>query len=152
MRLLLTTLLLATSLSAQAAGPGPEDQIRYRKAAYSFVSWNMGKIKAQVADGNTAYDSAQVQAAANAIAGVANSGLGALFGPGTEQSVGAQKTRAKAELFSNLPEVARLGQDFNKAANFLAQEAASGDQTRVRTAFGQLGRSCKSCHDKYRAD
>lgn len=152
MKLLLTTLLLATSLGAQAAAPSPEDQIRFRKAAYSFVSWNMGKIKSQIADGGTAYDAQQVQAAANAIAGVANSGLGALFGPGTEQSVGTQKTRAKPELFTNLQDVARLGQDFNKAANFLAQEAASGDQARVRAAFGQLGRTCKGCHDKYRAD
>ncbi|MEL0027528.1 MAG: cytochrome c [Perlucidibaca sp.] len=147
---IVTALLLAAALPTQAA-PSAEDQIRFRKAAYSFISWNMGRIKEQVADG-ASYDPQQVQAAANAIAGVAGSGLGALFGPGTEQSVGAQKTRARPELFSNLPDVARLGQDFNKAAALLAEEAASGDKARVKAAFGQLGRSCKGCHDKYRGD
>ncbi len=150
--LLACALLLTIALPGQAAAPGPEDQIKFRKAAYSFVSWNMGKIKAQAIDGSVAYDPQQIQAAANAIAGVANSGMGALFGPGTEKAVGSQKTRVKPELFSNLPEVARLGQDFSKAANFLALEAASGDQARVKAAFGQLGRTCKSCHDKYRGD
>ncbi len=38
---------LAAGASAQMK---PEDQIKYRKAGYSFMSWNMGKIKAQTID------------------------------------------------------------------------------------------------------
>ena len=40
-------LSIAAGASAQVK---PEDQIKYRKAGYSFMSWNMGKIKAQVID------------------------------------------------------------------------------------------------------
>ena len=61
----------------------PEEMIKYRKAGYSFMSWNMGKIKANL-DGT--FNKEQVIAAANVIAGTANSGMGALFGPGTENA------------------------------------------------------------------
>src|SRR5690606_25153785 len=68
-------LLLAGTASLAVAQVSPEDQIEFRKAGYSFMSWNMGKIKAQVVEGSVPYDQAQVAAAANAIAGIANSGM-----------------------------------------------------------------------------
>ncbi|MDR1425330.1 MAG: cytochrome c [Azoarcus sp.] len=141
----IATLLLAANASAQVK---PEDQIRYRQAAYSFASWNMGKIKANLDGG---YNADQVKAAANAIAAVANSGLGALFGPGTDKAIGAQKTSVKPELFQNGAEVAKLSGNFTKAANDLAAAAATGDAATVKTAFGETGKTCKACHDQFKA-
>ncbi|MDR1855355.1 MAG: cytochrome c [Azoarcus sp.] len=138
-------LSLAVNASAQVK---PEDQIRYRQAAYSFTSWNMGKIKANI-DGT--YDAAQVKAAANAIAAVANSGLGALFGPGTDKAIGSQKTAVKPELFTNGAEVAKLAGNFAKAANELAAAADKGDAAAVKAAFGETGKTCKACHDQFKA-
>ncbi len=43
--------------------------------------------------------------AANAIAAIANSGMGALYGPGTDKDVGNQKTRVKPEFFQQQDEV-----------------------------------------------
>ncbi|TVT52115.1 MAG: cytochrome c [Azoarcus sp. PHD] len=142
----IVALSLATIASAQVK---PEDQIKFRKAGYSFMSWNMGKIKANL-DGT--YDAAQVTAAANAIAGIANSGMGALYGPGTDKDVGSQKTRVKPELFQNMPEVGKLAGDFTSAANNLQKVAATGDAAAVKTAFGDLGKTCKACHDKFREE
>ena len=141
----IVALSLAASASAQVK---PEDQIKYRQAAYSFTSWNMGKIKANF-DGS--YNANQVKAAANAIAAVANSGLGALFGPGTDKAIGARKTAAKPELFQNGAEVAKLSGDFAKAANDLAAAAATGDVAAVKAAFGETGKTCKACHDQFKA-
>lgn len=138
-------LFLANSASAQVK---PEDQIKYRKAAYSFASWNMGKIKANL-DGT--YDAAQVRAAANAIAAVAGSGLGALFAPGTEKSIGEQKTFAKPELFQNGAEVAKLAGNFATAAAALAKAADGGNAATVKAAFGDVGKTCKACHDQFKA-
>ncbi|MDR3214060.1 MAG: cytochrome c [Azoarcus sp.] len=138
-------LFLAGSASAQVK---PEDQIKYRKAAYSFASWNMGKIKANI-DG--AYDAAQVRAAADAVAAVAGSGLGALFGPGTEKAIGDQKTAVKPELFQNGAEVAKLAGNFATAAAALVKAADSGDAATVKTAFGDVGKTCKACHDQFKA-
>jgi len=69
--------IVALSLvSVASAQVKPEDQIKYRKAGYSFMSWNMSKIKANL---EGTYDAAQVTAAANAIASIAGSGMGALY-------------------------------------------------------------------------
>ena len=75
-------LSLAGTASAQVK---PEEQIKYRQAGYSFMSWNMGKIKANL-EGE--YNTQQVQAAANAVAAIAGSGMGALYGPGTDKDIG----------------------------------------------------------------
>ena len=81
-----TGLISATVLAVSFAMPSAaqmsvEDQIEARQAAYQFMSWNMGKIKAQAVDGDVAFNAEQMKAAANAIAAVANSGMGALYSP-----------------------------------------------------------------------
>jgi len=139
-----TALSLTASASAQVK---PEDQIRFRKAAYSFAAWNMGKIKANL---EGAYDAAQVKAAANAIAAVAGSGLGALFAPGTEKSIGEQKTNTKPELFQKGTEVAKLAGDFAAAAGELVKATDSGDVAAVKAAHGKVGATCKACHDQFK--
>jgi cytochrome c556 len=145
----LGTLAVALVGTANAADLKPEEQILTRQAGYSFMSWNMGKIKANL-EGD--YNQAQVEAAANAIAGIANSGMGALYGPGTDKNIGDVKTRVKPELFTNQEEVGKVAVAFIEAANNMAETAAMGDQAEVKAAFGELGQSCKACHDKFRKD
>lgn len=142
----LVTAVLAAS--ALAGGLSPEEQIETRQAGYTFMGWNMGKIKANL-EGD--YHSEQVAAAANAIAAIANSGMGALFGPGTDKDVGGVKTRVKPELFQNMEDVGELATNFKDAADSLAEVAAEGDQAAVKSAFGDLAEACKACHKKYRA-
>ncbi|ATE62001.1 c-type cytochrome [Thauera sinica] len=137
-------LSLATAASAQVK---PEDQIKYRQAGYRFMSWNMGKIKGNL---EGSYNKDQVAAAADAIAGIANSGMGALYGPGTDKAIGSVKTRVKPEFFKEGENVGKLAREFNAATNDLAKAAAGGDAAAVKTAFGKVGESCKGCHDKYR--
>jgi cytochrome c556 len=145
----LGTIAFALVGTANAADLKPEEQILTRQAGYSFMSWNMGKIKANL-EGD--YNQAQVEAAANAIAGIANSGMGALYGPGTDKNIGDVKTRVKPELFTNQEEVGKVAVAFIEAANNMAETAAMGDQAEVKAAFGELGQSCKACHDKFRKD
>lgn len=143
--------LLALGLAgtATAAELKPEEQIQYRQAGYAFMAWNMGKIKANL-DGN--YSQPQVQAAAETIRAIANSGMGALYGPGTDQNIGDVKTRVKPSMFTEREEVGRLAVNFINAANELAEVAALGDEAEVKSAFGAVGKSCKACHDQFRAD
>ena len=100
MTTLLGSALLAASLSAAAMDP--EKQIETRQAGFSYMAWNMGKIKAQVIDGSVEYNQQQVEAAANTIAAIANSGIGALFGPGTEKDIGDVRTSADPSLLTCL--------------------------------------------------
>ena len=146
-------ILLAITLTAAAAiaSAGPiEDQIRLRQSAYSLISWNSGKIKRQVVDQPATYDKVQVIAAANAIAAIANSGLGALYGPGTDKGTGWRPTQLKADFFRQPEEARRLAVAFNTAANELARVANGGDLNAIKAQFGKLNETCRNCHNSFR--
>jgi cytochrome c556 len=142
-------LVLGAATTAALAGP-VEEQIRFRQSAYSFLSWNTAKIKAQAADHPETYNKDQVIAAANAIAGVANSGLNELYGPGTDQGTGWKPTRLKSEFFEKQDEVKEIDATFIKEANELQKVAATGDVAAIKAQFGKVGATCKSCHDLIR--
>jgi len=130
-------------------GLKPEEMIKVRKAGYSFMAWNMGKIKANL---EGTYNKEQVLAAANVVAATAGSGMGALFGPGTEKEVGGQKTRVKPEFFKEPEKVKELAMAYIKEANELQKVAATGDVAAIKVQFGKTGESCKACHEKFRND
>ena len=142
-------ILLAATGTAAIAGP-IEEQIRFRQSAYSFAAWNVQKIKNQVVDHPETYNKDTVAAAANAIAAVANSGLGALYGEGTDKGIGWKQTRLKPEFFQKKEEVTAAANTFNVAANELAKVATTGDINLIKTQFGKVGESCKGCHDLIR--
>lgn len=139
---------IAAAASAQAAGP--EDLIKARQSGYNFMAWNMGKIKGQVVENPASFNKEQVIAAANAIAAIANSGMGALYAPGTETGTGWKPTRANADMFQKPEEVKKVAIAFNKEANELAKVAAGGNIDAIRAQFGKVGETCKSCHDSFR--
>ena len=139
-------LLAAGAASAQQA-PRPEQLIKWRQSAFQVIAWNSGRIKANLDAG---YNKDQVVKAATAIAAIANSGLGALFAPGTETGKGWHDTTAKPELFANLPRVGELNASFAKEAGELVHVASNGDAAAVKEQFGKLQKTCKSCHDDYR--
>jgi len=151
-RIAAALVLVAVAGAATAQALKPEEMIKFRKAGYSVMAWNMGKIKAQTVDAPQTFNKDQVLAAARAIAAGANSGMGALYSPDTTTAQLGKQTRLKPEFFDNLEEAGRIGGEFVKNANQLASVAAGNDQAAIKKAFGDVGGSCKSCHDKFRAD
>lgn len=144
------TVLIAIAGAAFAQTIGkPEDQIRWRQSAYHVKAWSMGRIKANV---EGTYNKDQVIQAANLIQAIANSGMGALYQPGTNKGKGWKETRVKAELFTDKEGVGKVAMAFNKEANEMAKVAASGDAAAVKAQFGKLGEACKGCHDKFREE
>ena len=139
--------LVALAGVASAQSLKPEEMIKFRKSGYSFMSWNMGKIKANL-DGE--FNKDQVIAAANVVAAIANTGMGSLFAPGTDKEVGGEKTRVKPEFFEQPEKVKELAMNFIKEANELAKVAATGDAAAVKAQFGKTGGTCKACHDDFR--
>lgn len=141
-------ILAASAASAQVIGK-LEDQIRWRQSAYQTMAWSMGRIKANV---EGTFNKDQVVQAANVIAAIANSGMGALYQPGSDQGKGWHETNVKPEFFKEGEKVKELAVAFNKEANEMAKVAASGDAAAVKAQFGKLGESCKACHDKFRKE
>lgn len=149
LKLVISLVLASASISA-FAGQAEDQQVKFRQSAYSFAAWNCAKIKSQVVEHPETYNKEQVIAAANSVAAVANSGLGALYGPGTDQATGWKKSRLKPEFFSKQDDAKKDAQAFNKEANELARVAALGDVGAIKNQFGKLGETCKSCHDDFR--
>lgn len=147
--LLAALLLSAASASwAQQAPAKPEQLIKWRQSVYQVLGWNSGRIKANV-EGQ--YNKDEVVRAANAIAALANSGIGGLFAAGSESGKGWKDTLTKPEFFNSPQRVAELAGNFNREANELAKIAATGDAAAVKTQFGKLGQTCKACHDDFKA-
>lgn len=150
-----STLLLAGALALAATGaalaqqaPKPETLIKWRQSAFQVVAWNSGRIKTSLDGG---YNKDQVLRSANAIAAIANSGLGSLFVPGTETGKGWHDTTVKADAFTNAGHFAELGGAFAKESNDLVRVVSGGaDAAAVKEQFGRLQKTCKSCHDDFR--
>jgi len=146
-RLLVALMTVAVAGSA-AAQVKPEDAIKWRQSGYGFMGWNMARIKANV---EGTYNKEEVIKAANAIQAIANSGMGALYLPGTDKGTGWEATRVKPEFFTNKDGVAKVAMAFNKEANEMAKVAAAGDAAAVKAQFGKLSDTCKGCHDDFKA-
>lgn len=144
---LLLALVAVTLTGTAAAQLKPEDAIKFRQSGYTFMAWNMGRIKANV-EGQ--YNKEEVIKAANAIQGIANSGMGALYLPGTDKGTGWEKTRVKPAFFTDKEGVTKVAVAFNKEANEMAKVAATGDVAAIKEQFGKLGGTCKACHDDFK--
>jgi cytochrome c556 len=150
---LLAPALLLGAVAACAAAwaqqaPKPENLIKWRQSAYQVISWNAARIKASV-DGT--YNKDEVIRAANTIAALANTGLGSLFAPGTEAGKGWHDTAVKPGLFTEGQRVGELAANFSREANELARVAQGGDAAAVKEQHGKLTRTCKACHDDFKA-
>lgn len=141
-------LVAATGSAGAQQAPKPEALIKWRQSAFQVVAWNAGRIKASL---EGAYNKDEVQRAANTIAAIANGGLGALFAPGTETGKGWHDTTAKAETFKDTKHFAELGAAFGKESSELATLAGGGDVAALKVQFAKVQKTCKSCHDDFKA-
>lgn len=145
-KLLLTLLTFALAGTATAQVK-PEDAIKFRQSGYTFMAWNMARIKANV---EGTYNKDEVIKSANAIQAIASSGMGALYLPGTDKGKGWEDTRVKPELFTNKEGVGKVAGAFVKEANEMVKVAATGDAAAAKEQFGKLGAACKGCHDDFK--
>lgn len=147
-RSLCIVLLATTSLCAVAQqAPKPENLIKWRQSVYQVLAWNNGRIKANV-EGQ--FNKDEVIKAANAIAALANAGLGSLYAPGSETGKGWHDTAVKPELFTDTKRAGEVAGNFTQEANELAKVAATGDAAAVKVQWTKFSQTCKACHDDFR--
>jgi len=94
-------------------------------------------------------DLAAVRSSAATIAGLAPK-VSSWFPAGTGPDVG--KTRAKPEIWQKPEGFAARTRAFQAAARDFDAAARAGDVTAIKASFGELGKTCKACHDPYRAE
>jgi cytochrome c556 len=105
----------------------------------------MMKVMVPVMKGEKAYDKAAFDASM-AEAEAACAGWANWWGEDTKPG-GAVKTEAKAEIWSDAAGFEAASAAYGKA--FGAVKAAA-DEASFKAAFPDLGKSCQSCHEKYR--
>lgn len=94
-------------------------------------------------------DLAQVRQNAQSIAEFAPR-VPTLFPAGTGPDVG--KTEAKADIWAKPKDFAEKAHAFNQQAQAFNAAAQGSDVAAIRAAHGELGKSCKACHDLYREE
>jgi cytochrome c556 len=145
--LLATALTLIGAIAIAQTAPRPEALIKWRQSAFQVIGWNSTRLKAALAG---KYDSHEVQSAARSLAAVANSGLAALFPPGTADGKGWRETTARDAVFNDARKFRALTDEFAREADTLATLAARGDAQAVNTQFLKVAQACKSCHNQFR--
>ncbi len=142
----LTLALIASGAMAQQA-PKPEAQIKWRQSAFQLIAWNSGRIKATI-DGQ--YDKEQALKAAKVISALANGGLASLFPSNTDKGVGWHETAVNPQFVGDAYRFGQLAKNLGTESAELVKVIETGELAAVKTQYGKLTRTCKTCHDDYR--
>jgi len=146
----LHALLGALLLSSPVLAAPPSDAeraIEYRMAVMQVTGWNFGPMKGAVT-GKVPYDKDAFALHAQRVATMAPM-LPEGFPTG---SYIAGKTDAKPLIWEKRAEFDELLKKFATESANLAEVAKSGDLAKIKPAFAELGKVCKSCHEKFKKE
>ena len=143
-------LLLASALSAPlSAGNDPlEKAIKARQGEMQLRSFNAGPLFG-MAKGKMDYDAELAGKLANNLKIQLGLDMGRAWPQGSDNSAYPGKTTALPKIWETYPEISEYGKKYAKAVNELAAVAGNGADA-LKGAIGNLGKSCKGCHDDFR--
>jgi cytochrome c556 len=139
-------LVLVAVPLAHAQFAKPEDAVKYRQSAMFMMNHHAARLGA-MAQGKVAWDAEVASANAETLATLAKLPWPA-FTAGTDRG----DTRAKADVWSDNAKFTASAQKLQEETGRLAAAAKAGDQAAMKSAFGEVGRTCKGCHDQFRKD
>jgi len=142
--------LLLAALAVPAVAQQPtrgEQAVKYRKALYQVMAWNMGPMSA-MAQGKAPYNASEFARRADRVAAVAPM----LYEAYPAESQAVKDTKMKPEAWTNRADFDAKMKTMVESSGALATVAKTGDEAKTRSAYADLGNACKSCHDKYKAD
>jgi len=150
-RLPATVLLLALSTVLLAAD-GPHDKaIKARQAMFQLYSFNIGVLSA-MAKGDREYDADVAREAAENLRAAAHLGQSQFWPPGSDNATdGNARTRALPAIWSTFPAITEKADALKAATAALAPVAGNGLDA-LKGGMGDVGASCKACHDDFRAE
>ena len=136
--------LAAAALPAAAQQMKAEDEIKYRRAAYTLMNLNFSSLAA-MAQEKKPFNAPEAARNAEFIALLATVPKG-YFGEGT-----AKDTKAKPEIWEKRPDFdAKMEKMIGETAK-LPAVARGGDMAAFKKQVADTGAACKACHDDYRA-
>jgi cytochrome c556 len=137
-------LLAATATPVTAQQAKPEDQIKYRRAAYTLMGMNFGNLAA-MAQEKKPFNKEEAQKNADFVAMLSTVPKG-YFGEGTDKD-----TKAKPEIWSKRADFDTKMDHMVAEAGKLPAAVRGGDMAAFKKQVADTGAACKACHDDYRA-
>ena len=146
------TVALLSTTGVVAQDKGPHDKaIKARQSLMQLYNFNLG-ILGDMAKGDVDYNAEAAQAAADNLLAAVSMNQGAMWPAGSDSENAAnRKNRAKPVIWENFPKVAEAGKAAFTAATAM-QGAAGNGLDSLKGAMGDVGKSCKGCHDDFRAE
>jgi cytochrome c556 len=133
----------ATAFTVQAQETKPENQIKYRRAAYTLMNLNFASLAAMAQD-KKPFNKEEATRNADFVAMLATVPRN-YFGEGTDKD-----TKAKPEIWTHRADFdAKMDKMVNETGK-LAQVARDGDPAAIKKAVHDVDAACTACHDDYR--
>lgn len=124
--------------------------LKARQGYFTMMASNMGVLGA-MAKGDMEYDADAALKAAKQIEALGQYDVTAHFIEGSSRDdLGADHTAAKADIWSKQDDFAQKFAALSEATNGISEQV--GDQAAIGPVLGQLGGTCKACHDAYRSN
>ena len=137
-------IVAATAFTVQAQQVKPENQIKYRKAAYTLMNLNFGSLAAMAED-KKPFNKEEASRNADFVAMLSTVPKG-YFGEGTDKD-----TKAKPEIWTHRDDFDAKMDKMVGEAQKLPAAVRAGDMAAFKKQIGDLGAACKACHDDFRA-
>lgn len=144
---LLVCTILGGAAQAQEQPTRAEQLLKYRKAVYQTMVWNVGPLGAMAQD-KIPFNATEFALRAGRVAALTPM-LAESYSP---ESRGVAGSRLKPEMWQNRADFDAKLKDLVDRSATLATVAKSGDAATAKAAFFDMANACKACHDKYRAD
>ena len=133
----------------EAHGTSIDDAIYARRAYYTLLGANIGPLAA-MAKGEAEYDAATAELHAGNLVRMGNYNPMPHFPAESDNEWKAGDTRALPAIWEDMAGFEQKFADFVEATKALAEVAGDG-RGALGPAVGNLGGTCKACHDDYRA-
>ncbi|MCB5189145.1 cytochrome c [Methylobacillus arboreus] len=142
-KFILAVVLAGSVQGAYAADPKPEEEIRYRQSVFNVIGRNFNALGA-IAKGERPYDQAFAVKTANLVELLAPLPFGS-FGPGTDKGA---LHRSDAKIWTDQAKYKEATDKFLAEVSKLSTSAK--DLNSLKAQVGEIGKTCKGCHDDFR--
>jgi cytochrome c556 len=132
--------------SAMAASTEITEAIKSRKSNYKEIGGAFKTLNDEIKTGAPSIDT--IQPLAKDL--LKRGSMQMNFFPIGSGPDSGEKTRAKAEIWTEQENFRKIHEDFIQSARKLEQAIDAGDISAITSAQKSLGSTCKSCHDRYR--
>lgn len=145
----LMTAAMLTAMPEALSQDAVDKAIKARRSVMQLYSHYAGPLFA-MAKGDLAYDAALASQLAENLNAVANLSGARMWPPDSHNEARAGKTRARSAIWEAGSGVGEKSQAMSDAALEISLVAGDGLDS-LRDAVRSVGKSCKGCHDDFRA-